>query len=77
MRREFLAVVQRQGVPRWRGYGLEGADSRPLEEGLTIPEEIKLREAEKAALEEAKREMEKRYEEVKKDIILPEYSLLL
>ncbi|MDR1175501.1 MAG: transposase, partial [Treponema sp.] len=41
----------------------EEADSRPLEEGLTIPDEIKLREERKAALEGAKREMEKRYEE--------------
>jgi transposase len=41
----------------------EEADSRPLEDGLTIPEEIKLREERKAALEEAKKEMETRYEE--------------
>jgi hypothetical protein len=45
----------------------DDADSRPLEEGLTIPEEIKLREARKVALEEAKGEMEKRYEEAKKE----------
>jgi transposase len=43
----------------------EAADSRPLEDGLTIPEEIKLREERKAALEGAKREREKRYEEAK------------
>jgi transposase len=41
----------------------EEADGRPLEEGLRIPEEIKRRQQRKAALEEAKREMEKRYEE--------------
>jgi transposase len=46
----------------------EEADSKPLEEGLTIPEEIQLREERKAALEEAKREMEKkRYEEAKEE----------
>jgi hypothetical protein len=45
----------------------DNADSRPLEEGLTIPKEIKLREERKAALEEAKGEMEKRYEEAKKE----------
>jgi transposase len=45
----------------------EEADSRPLEDGLTIPEEIKLREERKAALEGAKVEMEKRYEEAKKE----------
>ncbi|MDR2070395.1 MAG: transposase, partial [Treponema sp.] len=45
----------------------EEADSRPLEEGLTIPEEIKRGEERKAALEEAKREMEKRYEEAKRE----------
>jgi transposase len=45
----------------------EEADSRPLEEGLRLPEEIKLREERKAALEEAKREMEKRYEEAKRE----------
>ena len=44
----------------------EEADSRPLEDGLRIPEEIKRRQERKAALEEAKREMEKRYEEVRK-----------
>ncbi|MDR0629964.1 MAG: transposase [Treponema sp.] len=44
----------------------EDADSRPLEDGLRIPEEIRLREERKAALEEAKAAMEERYEEVKK-----------
>jgi transposase len=44
----------------------EEADSEPLEEGLTIPEEIKVREEREAALEGAKREMEKRYEEAKR-----------
>jgi hypothetical protein len=43
------------------------ADSRPLEEGLTIPEEIKLREEGEAALEGAKREMERRYEEARRE----------
>jgi transposase len=43
----------------------EEADSRPLEDGLTIPEEIKRREQRKAALEGAKREMERRYEQAK------------
>jgi hypothetical protein len=45
----------------------EEADSRPLEEGLKIPEEIKLREDRKAALEKAKQEMEARYEEAKRE----------
>jgi hypothetical protein len=45
----------------------EDADSRSLEEGLTIPEEIQLREERKGALEEAKGEREKRYEEAKKE----------
>jgi hypothetical protein len=39
----------------------EDADSRPLEDGLTIPDEIARREERKAALEEAKRVMEDRY----------------
>ena len=43
----------------------EAADSAPLEEGLTIPEEIQRREDRKAALERAKKEMEARYEEAK------------
>jgi hypothetical protein len=45
----------------------EAADSRPLEVGLKIPEEIKLREDRKAALEKAKQEMEARYEEAKRE----------
>jgi hypothetical protein len=45
----------------------EAADSRPLEEGLKIPEEIKLREDRKAALEKAKQEMEARYGEAKRE----------
>jgi hypothetical protein len=42
-------------------------DSHPLEDGLTIPEEINLREERKGALEKAKREMEKRYAEEKQE----------
>jgi hypothetical protein len=38
----------------------EEADSKPLEDGLTIPEEIKRRDDRKAALEEAKGVMEAR-----------------
>jgi transposase len=45
----------------------EEADSRPLEAGLTVPKEIERREERKAALEEAKRDMEKRYEEAKQE----------
>jgi transposase len=45
----------------------EEADSKPLEEGLTIPEEIKLRKERKAALEGAKRAMEARYKEAKQE----------
>jgi transposase len=45
----------------------EEADSRALEEGLTIPEEIKRREERKGAMECAKREMERRYEEAKRE----------
>jgi transposase len=45
----------------------EEEDSRPLEAGLTVPEEIEWREDRKAAFEEAKRDMEKRYEEVKQE----------
>jgi transposase len=44
----------------------EEADSWALEEGLTIPEEIRLREERKAVLLEAKAAMEGRYEEVRK-----------
>ena len=45
----------------------EEADGKGLEEGLTIPEEIKRREDRIAALEEAKKEMEKMYEEAKEE----------
>lgn len=38
----------------------EGADATPLEDGLSIPAEIALREKRKAALERARREIEKR-----------------
>jgi hypothetical protein len=41
----------------------EQADSTPLEDGLTIPEEIELRELRKAKLEQAKAVMEARYAE--------------
>ena len=41
----------------------EEADGRGLEEGLTIPEEIKRREERVVALEAARKEMEKMYEE--------------
>jgi transposase len=41
----------------------EEADSTPLEEGLTIPAEIARREERKAALEEAREAMERRYQE--------------
>jgi DNA repair photolyase len=44
----------------------EEAGSRPLEDGLRIPEEIKRREERKA-----KREMEKRYEEAKRERTVP------
>ena len=44
----------------------EEADSKPLETGLSIPEEIKLREERKRALERARNEMEKMYEEASK-----------
>ncbi|MDR0656100.1 MAG: IS5/IS1182 family transposase, partial [Treponema sp.] len=44
----------------------EDADSRPLEDGLRIPEEIALREKRKGALKEALAAMEGRYEEVRK-----------
>jgi hypothetical protein len=45
----------------------EEADSRPLEDGLTIPKEIERREDRKAALEEAKGVMEERYEQARKE----------
>ncbi|GHV73094.1 hypothetical protein AGMMS49940_03960 [Spirochaetia bacterium] len=43
----------------------EEADSKPLEEGLTIPEEIKRRQERIAKLEAAKVAMEERYEVIK------------
>ncbi|GHT87942.1 hypothetical protein FACS1894137_15830 [Spirochaetia bacterium] len=44
----------------------EKADSTPLEDGLTISEEIALREKRKAKLEQAKAAMENRYAEAQK-----------
>jgi len=44
----------------------EEADAKPLETGLSIPEEIKLREERKKALERARIEMEKMYKEASK-----------
>jgi hypothetical protein len=43
----------------------EEADRKPLEEGLTIPDEIGRRQERKEKLEAAKREIEARYEEVR------------
>jgi hypothetical protein len=45
----------------------EEADSRPLEEGLTIPGEIGRRKERKAALAIAREAMEKRYKEAKEE----------
>jgi transposase len=45
----------------------EEADSMPLEEGLTIPGEIARRAERKAALEEAREAMERRYKEAKEE----------
>jgi hypothetical protein len=42
-------------------------DSRPLEAGLTVPEEIERREDRKAALEENNLIMERRYEKAKRE----------
>ncbi|GHV72942.1 hypothetical protein AGMMS49940_02440 [Spirochaetia bacterium] len=44
---------------------LEEADSKPLADGLSIPEEIKIREARLAKLREAKETIEKSYEAVR------------
>jgi hypothetical protein len=44
----------------------EDADSKPLEKGLTIPGEIGLREERKRKLEGVKKELEGRYEEIRK-----------
>jgi transposase len=43
----------------------EKADSTPLDDGLTIPDEIKRREDRKSKLNEARKVIEERYEEVK------------
>jgi len=43
------------------------SDSAPLEDGLTLPDEIKRRTDRKKALEQARRIIEERYEEVKKE----------
>ncbi|GHU07642.1 hypothetical protein FACS1894151_02270 [Spirochaetia bacterium] len=43
----------------------EEADSKPLADGLSIPEEIKIREARLAKLREAKEAIEKSYEAVR------------
>jgi hypothetical protein len=44
----------------------EGEDNTPLKDGLEIPDEIGRREERKAKLEEAKKVMEERFEEVKR-----------
>jgi hypothetical protein len=36
LRREFLPVLQHPGVPHLRGYGLEGADSRPVQDSRCL-----------------------------------------
>ena len=43
----------------------EEIDSAPLDDGLTLPDELKRREDRKASLEQAREVIEKRYEEVK------------
>jgi predicted metalloendopeptidase len=45
----------------------EDADSAPLEDGLTIPDEIARRNERKAVLNEAKAEMEKMYKEAQEE----------
>ena len=45
----------------------EEADSTPLLDGLTIPDEISRRENRKKALEKAKAAIEERYEEIYKE----------
>jgi multidrug efflux pump subunit AcrA (membrane-fusion protein) len=45
----------------------EEADNKPLEEGLTIPDEIARRQERKAALEAAKKVMEARYQEAQEE----------
>jgi hypothetical protein len=48
----------------------EDADSAPLEEGLTIPDEIARRNERKAVLKAAKAEMEKMYKEAQEEEVL-------
>ena len=43
----------------------EEIDDTPLDDGLTLPDEIKRREDRKASLEEARRVIEERYEEIR------------
>ena len=45
----------------------EEADSAPLEDGLTLPDEIKRREDRRASLEKARRIIEERYEAAKRE----------
>jgi transposase len=45
----------------------DGEDNTPLEEGLTVPEELSRREDRKKALEAAKAKMEKRYKEAEEE----------
>ena len=45
----------------------EEADSAPLEDGLTLPDEIKRRQDRKASLEKARKIIEERYEESRKE----------
>ncbi len=53
--------------PDLREWVAEQADSTPLEDGLTIPEELSRREERKKKLKEARRIIEERYEQEKKD----------
>jgi hypothetical protein len=46
----------------------EAADNTPLEEGLSVPEEIARRQDRKAKLEEAKRVIEERFAQKQKDL---------
>lgn len=45
----------------------EDADSAPLDDGLTLPDEIKRREDRKASLEKARQIIEERYEDAKQE----------
>lgn len=45
----------------------EEADSAPLDDGLTLPDEIKRRESRKASLEKARQVIEERYEEARRE----------